>query len=136
MFSNAKVGDKVWHHNRQKWSTILRIYKNHTYCIEIEEGLTFTAQGLSYSENKMPSIFLNKWEVPKEAFVKPLPQLDVDTKVIVWDDVNKKKKRHFSHFEDNKIKCFRLGQTSFSNDYKGTTVSWDNWELYKKNKNN
>lgn len=66
---------------------------------------------------------------------KPLPDLNLDTKVLVWmdDDSNNKHRRHFSHFdEDGNIYCFNGGVTSWTD--KGIdTFSWDNYEVVHDN---
>ena len=67
---------------------------------------------------------------PKEAFVKPMPQLEVDTKVLVWDEIDQEKyRRYFSHFDAfGRICTFDNGSTSWSAD---TVSHWENWELYE-----
>jgi len=65
---------------------------------------------------------------------KPLPNLEVNTRVFVWDHNNKetissmKFKRYFSHFaSEGNIHCFASGATSWSSG--GKTTQWEHWEL-------
>ena len=61
---------------------------------------------------------------------KPAPKLEVDTKVLVWDNEDKLvRKRYFSHFDDNNnIHVFAQGATSWTKDL---TTKYSNWELAK-----
>jgi len=130
MFEDYKVGDKVWKYG-VGWIEITEINNEWAYPISCSDGYTYSMDGKLHVNNYFPSIFPNKFKIPQKAFIKPLPKLKVDTKVLVWDDgVVVKEKRHFSHFNKyGKIVCFDNGTTSWSNynDYKYT---WDNWELY------
>ena len=69
------------------------------------------------------------FEVPE----KPLPNLEVDTKLIVWnkDSRSVKYKRYFSHFsEDGRINVFCMGATSFSADCaSANTCVWNEYEV-------
>jgi hypothetical protein len=57
-----------------------------------------------------------------------LPQLEVDTKVIVGESYLPHFRRYFSHFgEDGRIYCFAGGNTSWSAD--GETTPWRYWKL-------
>ena len=76
-------------------------------------------------------LYWNEFEIPKEAFIKPLPQLAVDTKVIVWDDNGNSHKQHFKEFKNGKIVCFILGRTSFTAHDDSDETLWNNWELYE-----
>ncbi len=71
-------------------------------------------------------------ELQGEYFVKPLPKLDVDTKVIVWNKDGNKFRQYFSSFCNDKIYCFVEGKTLFSSG--GEVGAWDNWELYEDKK--
>lgn len=138
MFSNAKVGDVVWS-SMYGMGVISDIRESSSYPIyAIFEKLNkFNAKfDTSYSisgtrgDSEYQTLFWQEFEIPKEAFVKPLPKLEVDTKVLVWDnDTDYKHKRYFSRFEYGKIVCFDGGATSWS---EGTdTTTWNNWKLYK-----
>jgi hypothetical protein len=124
----VKVGDKVWD-MFTGWTEVKDLLPNSKYSI-CTRITNYTSTGRVLSEHKSPTLFWNEFEIPKEAFIKPLPKLAVDTKVIVWLNDNIKHRRHFSHFDGNgKICCFNEGTTSFT---AGTFTScWDNWELYE-----
>ena len=136
MFSNAKVGDKVWD-IRIGWGTIIDNHskgnKDYPICVQFEAtgaNEYYTACGKYYSEDINPSLFWDeiKFDVPK----KPLPKLEVDTKVIVWNNYNSTKyHRHFHSFNKNGvIVTWGNGKTSFTAS-KSDWSTWDNWELYE-----
>lgn len=63
---------------------------------------------------------------------KPMPKLSVDAKVLVWGDgqgPTRKLARHFSHFENGKIRTFDAGLTSWTSRLRPETSEWDHWEL-------
>ncbi len=130
MFSNAKVGDRVWS-VANGWGTIIRIDLNRfPIVVDFTNSVRscYTKEGIFTPNDAIPSLFWNEFEIPEEAYIRPLPKLDVDTKVLVWDGLMKCR-RYFSHFnEHGKIVCFDSG-TSWSNN--GKLVWWSNWELYK-----
>lgn len=135
-FSNAKAGDRVWSFI-DGWGTVLYLDKDADYSVRVsfDEGYVqyFTQSGhLPVSPRQKPVLFWDEvvFEVPK----KPLPKLEVDAKVLVWnDDDTDKEPRHFSHFnESGRIVVFADGTTSFScviRDKRGQLYDWDNWEL-------
>ena len=63
---------------------------------------------------------------------QPLPKLEVDTKVLVWDDkYHMHQKRYFSHFNSNNSICvFMYGNTSWTTTQ---TIEYSNWELAGEN---
>lgn len=132
MFKDAKVGDKAWS-IQAGWGTIYHISKERPYPIEFKSDISnkqycFTYNGMYREIDTNPTLFWNEFKIPKEAFIKPLPDLKIDTKVIVWNEENKKFKRHFSHFKDGKIYCFNDGTSSWNaTDNSGY---WRNWEIY------
>ena len=127
-FEDAKVGDKVWCLYYNKWFTITNIRKEDAYPIKTEIN-SYTLDGRLNTH----SIRMLFWDeviiIPPE---KPLPKLEVDTKVLVWDrHYNTKERRYFSHFEKNgKIATFSQGRTSWSMDNTPSIV-WNYWELAK-----
>lgn len=128
MFKDAKVGDKVWS-IRHGWMKILDIQPCERYPIKVGFDApvsTFTFEGKVMAEDLNSSLFWDeiKFEIPP----KPLPKLEVDTKVLVWNNRARKVKSHFSHFEDGKIMVFGNGTTSWSTNV--TSYPFDNWELY------
>lgn len=124
-----KVGDKVFD-SIYGWSEVVKLYNGEPYIIATNIGI-YTNDGKLHSANIFPRLFWNEFEIPKEAFIKPLPKLEVDTKVLVWnEDGDVIQRRHFSHFNSNgKICCFIEGTTSFTS--KAFNSCWDNWELYE-----
>ena len=127
-FEDAKVGDKVWD-MRIGWTTIISINDVSRYPIRTETGKTYTTLGTCTIEDKFPVLFWDEVTItPPE---KPLPKLEVDTKVLVWDTPDSKVKRYFSHFnKDGDIATFSGGRTSWStND--NSTIIWEYWELAK-----
>lgn len=126
-FEDAKVGDRVWCLYFEKWSTITDI--NMEYKYPIQTDLTsYTIDGRINMESRGRLLFWDEVIItPPE---KPLPKLEVDTKVLVWEHGSYKIKAHFSHFDsDNKICVFSLGKTSWTKD--NNTQAWTFWELAK-----
>ena len=139
MFENAEVGDRVYD-IRYGWGSIQFIGKNSQYPISVVFDLKYTNNkeitecytdtGCFSTRSGKPVLFWNEFKIPQEAFIKPLPKLVKDTKVLVWNN-SRKYKRYFSYFDrDGKIYCYEQGCTSWSAT---TSQSWDNWELYKEN---
>lgn len=129
MFADIKVGDKVWDIIRG-WGVVTTLMVCPTYPIkvEFEHGVgTYTRDGYSILEDVNPSLFWD--EIKIEAPQKPVPLLEVDTKVVVWlPNIGMKIYRHFSHFDEyGFLYVFIDGRTSFTSD--GTTHRYDNWEL-------
>lgn len=138
IFTNAEVGDKVWD---MKYKHGVIISTNYTIglpiCVKFDSGRIehYTIDGLlynSYVSNNIQTLFWQEFIIPKEAFVKPMPQLEVDTKVLVWETGKQKLRRYFSHFDDfGRIWTFDIGSTSWSGN---AVTPWTNWELYKEEK--
>lgn len=88
--------------------------------------VTYYSNGKFYFNDKFPS-----------AFLEPLPQLDQTPKPIDLEPGDKVMvrmgneaswlRRHFSHFEDGAIWCYKDGGTSWSSD--GQTTAWLQWRL-------
>lgn len=130
VFRNYKRGDKVWHITKG-WVEIDSIDSTqHPINTRFDN---FTVDGKAYEDDLYPTIYPNEFKVPAEAFKKPLPDLKVDTKVIVWNKDDKAKyHRHFKWFtKDGEIVCFVNGTTSWSND--GDTI-WDYYEVFEDDK--
>ena len=135
-FEDAKVGDRVWALS-SGWGTVVDINKYRTlYPIQVSFGLTtctYTTDGKSFIDHISQALFWDEVVItPPE---KPLPKLEVDTKVLVWDYPSREPTRgYFSHFSKNgKIATFSLGRTSWSIE-KEPTLTWEYWELAKDNK--
>ena len=127
-FEDAKVGDRVWC-VYNGWQTIIEITNfSDTYPIETDKTL-YTYDG-RMAQYKGRTLFWDEVVItPPE---KPLPRLDVDTKVLVRDTLSSEPlRRYFSHFEKNgKIVTFAEGRTSWSQGDK-SVVDWEYWELPK-----
>lgn len=132
-FELACVGDRVWSVNKG-WGVVRNITKSRTFPIRVSypEDITefYTEDGLLYLDDLHPTLFWDEivFEVPK----KPLPKLEVDTKVLVWDVDKPKNKlvRYFCSFDaSGRVVVFQHGTTSFSCE--GYTEIWSEWEVYK-----
>ena len=130
-FENAKVNDKVWC-MRRGWGEIIHTLWGTRYPIQVifPNGAfgTFTLGGLVNTGDTYQTLFWDEVKIKApEKLMSVLPELPVDTKVIVWYDNMPKYKRYFSHFSPSgRVVCFDYGLTSW------TTVQateWDNWEL-------
>ena len=127
-FKDAKVGDRVWRLDYGKWVTIDNVVKADIYPIKIRTD-HFTMDGAQQGGGDWRVLFWD--EINITAPPKPLPKLEVDTKVLVWDfEEDKYKIRgHFSHFNKyGSIFIFANGTTSWSSS---STVGYRNWELAK-----
>ena len=125
-FETAQVGDKVWCLYYNKWLTITNIRKEDAYPIKTEIN-SYTLDG-RLNTHSIRTLFWDEVVItPPE---KPLPKLEVDTKVLVWNGTNVDPvKRYFSHFnEDGDIMVFSGGLTSWN--YK-ETVTFNYWKLAK-----
>ena len=125
-FEDAKVGDRVWCLYFDEWSTITDINMECKYPIQTDLN-SYTIDG-RMNIRRGRTLFWDEVVItPPE---KPLPKLEVDTKVLVWEHGSYKIKAHFSHFNsDNKICVFSLGKTSWTKD--NNTQAWTFWELEK-----
>lgn len=126
-FETAKVGDKVWC-MKSGWGKISRIDdRNYPIAVSFpnDEFKTYTLGGFYDNDDITQSLFWD--EIVIEAPPKPLPDLQVDTKVYVWSNADGLKlKRHFSHFKNGNCHTFSGGLSSWTGE---STTSWDNWEL-------
>lgn len=130
-FTKLPISTKVWSMNGG-WGKIVSINTDRVYSIQVMfdyEYITFTSDGRQYTCSAAPTLFLNKFKIPDEAYRPPRPDLKVDDKVIVWDDESRKHHRHFKRWtEDGKIECFGGGETSWSND-RGGSSSWNYYAI-------
>ena len=124
-FETAQVGDRVWC-LLHGWHPIIDTQHNVNYPILTRKG-SYTIDGRYYSNNGRVLFWDEVIITPPP---KPLPKLEVDTKVLVWDNEDKLvRKRYFSHFDDNNnIHVFAQGATSWTKDL---TTKYSNWELAK-----
>ena len=124
-FETAQVGDRVWC-LLHGWHPIIDTQHNVNYPILTRKG-SYTIDGRYYSNNGRVLFWDEVIITPPP---KPLPKLEVDTKVLVWDNEDKLvRKRYFSHFDNtNNIHVFAQGATSWTKDL---TTKYPNWELAK-----
>ena len=127
------VGDRVYSYYRQDWGTVeSKALISCKYYIKFD-GAPSTERSIynfdgSCDYNKSRDLFYDipTFIIPK----KPLPKLEVDTKVFVWNRPNDSKtKRHFHSFnQDGKCLTYPGGSTSWTYT-NNELVAWDNWEL-------
>lgn len=126
----VKVGDTVWS-IQEGYEKVTAI--DSPNCISSliikTKNHWFTEEGKYFVNAKYPSLF---WKEQVLDLSKPLPKLEVDDKVIVWDDEGTKYNRHFSHFQGNYICCFASGATFYSGCR--STTAWQNYEVFKDTK--
>lgn len=138
-FETAKVGDRVWCMMRG-WGEVREVREGgyervggstNSYPIDVSfpsgECETYTLGGLYNDDDITQTLFWDK--VVIEAPAKPMPDLEVDTKVLVWSDPEQKYRRHFSHFSNGRIYTFGRGRTSFTTLDSAPVTEWPNWEL-------
>ena len=130
-----EVGDRVYSYSRRDWGIIESVTKNGKYHIKFDNA-PGTERSIynfdcSCESNKSRDLFYDipTFNIPK----KPLPKLDVDTKVLVWNNTQirdaSKTKRHFHSFDQNgKCLTYPGGSTSWTYN-NNDLVAWDNWEL-------
>lgn len=125
-FENAKVGDRVWDLFYNRWSIITNIINEDKYPIKTEID-SYTIKGTINIDGGRTLFWGEVVITPPE---KPLPKLEVDTKVLVWDSLDRDiLKRYFSHFDkDGTINVFSNGTTSWNYNI---TVTFNYWELAK-----
>lgn len=129
-FETAKVGDKVWS-VEYGWGVIRHTTYTQAAPILVVFNITdinnkYRQNGKRlYSENQ--TLFWDEVEI--EAPQKPLPDLEVDTKVLVWNDPSDKHNRHFSHFGAGCVWTFKNGCTSFTSEHISATTAWSYWEV-------
>ena len=125
-FENAKVGDRVWC-LLYGWQTIESTDFNINYPIATKKG-TYTYDGKVQLSSQNRTLYWDEIVITPPS--KPLPKLEVDTKVLVWDDdQTMKQKRYFSYFDSNSnIYVFVHGGTSWTSSQ---TAKYHNWELAK-----
>ena len=131
-FEDAKIGDKVWSLT-EGWGTIIDRFRSraeYPLVVEFEnrEQKTYTLWGLLHYKDLNPTLFWD--EIKIEAPQKPLPDLEVDAKVLVWDSKRElARTAHFCCFEDGKIYTYRSGRTSFTKVSRDHLDGWNYWEI-------
>jgi len=134
MFSSIKVGDKVWS-IANGWGVVVKLDSfdvNYPITVHHEnDGLVYvyTTDGKYMDKDSYPTLFWSEFEVPKKAFIKHLQKLEVDTKLLVWEDENYKYKRYFAKYSNKgRVICYKYGLTSWTSDVKDVS-EWNNWEV-------
>ena len=134
-FTQIPDGTRVWDELKQIGGTIE--VKLEPACaslpiiVDFDDGSCgrYTVSGRLHDSYR-PTLWLNEFEVviPEKAYHSPLPDLAVDTPVLVRDyEHHNWKKRHFSHFENGWIYTFGHGRTKRTND--GSIHCWIYWKL-------
>lgn len=136
-FRTVKVGDTVYCPRRGKGEVTFVKEQNVTpitvtFKLPDETCIkrSYTFQGKLREKDLYPSLFWQPFTIPDEAYVRPLPKMEVDTLIWVWGD-NKatKRLRFFKCFaNDGRVKAFDSGYNSESTTL---VTTWDNWELYE-----
>jgi hypothetical protein len=130
MLKNAEIGDRVWS-VLSGWGTLVRIDEGEDYPFVVKYSdcscRKYDEYGKRLNNDLNPELYWSeiKFETPK----KSLPDLEKDTRVIVWNGfLNDEHNAYFSHFdEDGRIHCFAYGATSWSST--GVIADWDYWRL-------
>ena len=105
MFSNAKIGDKVWS-IRSGWTEITEIGGNAYYPINIK-GIIYSLDGKLWNFDTSPSLF---WQEQTFNLSKPLPDFKKGDVLWVWNyNFDNKQVRIFSHFGNTGIWVFCSG---------------------------
>lgn len=134
-FDGIKVGDKVYSIGRGIGHVIDSTIKvnDSDFVVEFDVSVygLFSSDGISNGEVSQ-TLFWQKPEIIDKG--KPLPDLKVDAKVIVWNNPESKDyafvkyKRHFCDFRDNgRICVFSEGKTSHT--HHGSYCFFDNYEI-------
>ena len=135
MFSNAKVGDKVWDFVLG-WGEITHINRDTQYGIVVNfpaHSGKYTVDGKIWTTDPNSRLFWDEiiFKVPNKP-MPDLPHLAIDTKVVVWNGSGVKRKCYFRSFaDDGRIRVWGNGSTSFSATSQEHYDTWPNWELYE-----
>jgi len=102
-----------------------------TYAITVlfdnQRHEVFTRDGRYYKDCPQ-SLFLQRFDIPQNAFTLPRPQLKVDDKILVRNhDSHSWHKRYFAGWSANeKIMTFMNGGTSWTQEH---TYEWNEWKI-------
>ena len=129
----VEPGDRVWS-VRHGWGTIdsVDLSAKYVFAVKFDAGVrdTFTRCGRQFRSDVNPTLYWDeiKFEVPKRP--KPelpkLPNLAVDTPVLVRDKNTDWVPAHFAEWCGSHIKTWTGGKTSYTARAKH---SWDEWKL-------
>ena len=129
VFKKEHIGMTVYHviHGKGK---IVDFQSDEKYPLKIkfsEEYECFLPDGREFMHNRNPSLSFKEYHLPVGWDKPPLPDLPIDTPILVWDAISAKKIRYFAGFtDDGKVLAFKDGVSS---NYTSIKIEWDNWEL-------
>lgn len=131
-FEDAKAGDQLWSVEFGWGEVVSRDNVSKSFTVEFngDEFETYCFKGSRKRplREKMQTLFWD--EVVIEAPTKPLPDLPVDTKVLVWNNSKAHARNaHFCCFEDGRIFTYESGRTSFTKTLGDNLKGWNYWEL-------
>jgi len=134
-FTKLPVGTKVWSF-RKGWGELTEVnLRNSKYyqvrCFFANDNTrSFSASGHYSESEKLPELFLNEFEIPDEAYKQPLPDLEIDTKVLVRANPGHRwAHRYFKKFDSRGfLVAFREGATSWSSEG-SVEIAWEYWKL-------
>lgn len=138
-FNGIKVGDRIWNVSNG-WAIVEEIsnIKDDKHPIKVcvlviqpdgssvEFKDSVTMEGKSYYKYQNQNWFWDEVKIVPPP--KPLPKLERDTRLLVWDkDRGEKRHRYFSHLgESGKVYCYIGGRASWT---ESVTIPWEHWEL-------
>jgi hypothetical protein len=129
--SYLKVGDRVWDTYHWEWSEVTKAtpFGHLVFGERTKITSSVCINGRVNGSFAPVRFYPNRWNVPEEAFVRPLPELAVDTPIWVYEDGGKSwYPRHFAYWDrDGKPVVFTEGKTSHSAP--GMTVRFHKWSL-------
>ena len=133
MFSKAKEGDRVWS-MMYGWGTVINVdLEDPQYQLHVgfgdEQSDWFLRCGRSMPHHLNPLLFWDEVKItPPE---KPLPDLKVDTPVLVRDsDDEEWCPRHFHSFgKDGRIRAWTSGCTRHTAGEVNNHCAWNEWKL-------
>jgi hypothetical protein len=142
---NAKIGDRLWYYVTDEWLTVsnIGVYAEDTSQTMLilkdsteQKDYRFDLNGVKFYDKLGEKNTTLLWDkVDFKLPYKPLPDLKVDTKVLVWDDPCdgiEKYKAYFAHFDEHsgQIGTFGGGMTSWSAAGGNPTVNfWGHYEI-------
>ena len=131
MFSNAKVGDRVWC-LRSGWgivTTVDREDSRYQLYVVFEDGQAdwFTNCGREMTHDLNPILFWDEVKITPPT--QPLPKLEVDTPILVRDrDDERWLPAHFARFSPEGVVTWMGGKTSYTAK-DGDVMFWEQWKL-------
>jgi len=133
-----KIGDRVFSYSLQQWGTVeMRVATSSNttitvYFDNLERKRIYEENGKLFPTDKASDLFYSKVSITPP--LKPLPDLKIDDKVIVWNNYTPEEKynRYFAGWEGGRITCFCDGSTSWSAPKAGRIITWENWEIIEK----